>query len=269
LDDVSDDELVPGIQNPGIQLVKTSTTVPNRYSYVGDVLTYDLAVTNTGNVTLVNVAVSDPQATVVGSPIASIAPGQTVTITANYTVTQTDINAGQFLNIATAIGKYTNALGDTLTVNDTDDELVPGLIPDVTPVITAVPNVMQGLTEFNLTVRVTELNEVATNGQIIVRIPKDVRLTFKHAFDQGLTQLGSVMLMNSQWSYSQDASFHIFTSNTSITGGMFSTFGFVAIFDPGSTKGVYTITSQIDGGSGGEVRINNNVDSEKLDYFIE
>jgi large repetitive protein len=269
LDDVSDDELVPGIQNPGIQLVKTSTTVPNRYSYVGDVLTYNLAVTNTGNVTLVNVAVSDPQATVVGSPIASIAPGQTVIRTASYIVTQPDLDAEEFINIATAIGKYTNSNGDTLTVSDSDDEMIPALIPDVTPVITAVPNVMQGVTEFNLTIRVTELNHVATNGAIIVRIPKDVRLSLKNGFEQGLTQLGAITLMNNQWSYSQDASFHIFTTNTSISAGMFSTFGFIAIFDPGSTKGVYTVTSQIDGGSGGEIRINNNVDSEKIDYFIE
>jgi hypothetical protein len=53
-----------------------------------------------------------------------------------------------------------------------------------------------------------------------------------------------------------------------ITAGGFSYFGFNARWDSGQTKGVYTITSQIVEGSGGEIRTNNNVDAEKLDYFI-
>ena len=36
----------------------------------------------------------------------------------------------------------------------------------------------------------------------------------------------------------------------------------------GQTQGKYTITSQIIAGSGGENRIDNNVDAEVLDYFI-
>jgi hypothetical protein len=141
--------------------------------------------------------------------------------------------------------------------------------PDVTPVVTALPNVMQGITDFNLTVRVTELNSVTTNGLITVKIPKDIRMTFSSPYNPSLTELGPVSLNNNLWSYSQDANFHIFTSSSAIEGGGFSTFGFVARFDPSNAKGVYTLTAQIEGGSGGEIRIDNNVDSEKLDYFIE
>jgi uncharacterized repeat protein (TIGR01451 family) len=269
LDDVSDDEVVNAIQNAGIQLVKTSTTVPNRYSYLGDILTYSLAVTNTGNVTLTNVVVSDPVAVVSGSPIASLAPNQTVNLTATYIVQQTDLNNGQFVNVATATGNYTDLNGDPQSVSDTDDETIPAVIPDVTPVITAIPNVMTGKTEFNLTVRVTELNSINTNGLITVRIPKDARLSFKVPYNPSLTILGNIPLNNANWAFSQDAANYIFTSTTVITAGSFSTFGFVAEFDPGFTKGVYTLTSQIASGSGGEIRIDNNVDSEKIDYFIE
>jgi hypothetical protein len=128
---------------------------------------------------------------------------------------------------------------------------------------------MTGKTEFNLTVRVTELNSINTNGLITVRIPKDARLSFKVPYNPSLTILGNIPLNNANWAFSQDAANYIFTSTTVITAGSFSTFGFVAEFDPGFTKGVYTLTSQIASGSGGEIRIDNNVDSEKIDYFIE
>ena len=83
-------------------ITKTSTTTPNTYDAVGDVLTYDLVVTNNGNVTLTNIIVSDPIATVTGSPIATLAPGASMTLTASYTATQNDLNAGSVYNTATA-----------------------------------------------------------------------------------------------------------------------------------------------------------------------
>jgi hypothetical protein len=141
--------------------------------------------------------------------------------------------------------------------------------PDVTPVITAIPNVMQGVTEFNLSVRVTELNDINTNGLITVRIPKDSRLSFKEAYDPSKTMLGATPVNNADWSFTEDATNYIFSSTVVIPAGGFSTFGFIAEFNPGNTKGIYTITSQIDSGSGGEVRIDNNVDSERIDYFID
>ncbi len=47
--------------------------------------------------------------------------------------------------------------------------------PDVTPTITVNPNVMNGVTEFSLIVRITELNMENTSGTITVNIPKDSR----------------------------------------------------------------------------------------------
>ncbi|MEI8049697.1 MAG: hypothetical protein WCI92_20165, partial [Bacteroidota bacterium] len=141
-------------------------------------------------------------------------------------------------------------------------------VPDITPVITAIPNVMHGATNFNITVRVTELNVVNTNGLITVRIPKDTRWVLNGPFNQSLTILGSIPVSNAVWTYSEDGSYHIFTTNSVITAGSFSTFGFAATFNPGYTRGKYTIISQIESWSGGENRISNNVDAEKLDYFI-
>jgi hypothetical protein len=145
-------------------------------------------------------------------------------------------------------------------------------VPDVTPVITVLPNVMQGVTNFSLTVRVTELNQQVTEGVITVLIPKDTRWSVGGAgFNTTATAIGGVTVHNSSWSYNgSDPTYHIFTTTngTSITSGGFLTFGFDAVWNAGQTKGVYTITSQITSGSGGEVRIDNNVDAEKIDYFI-
>lgn len=137
---------------------------------------------------------------------------------------------------------------------------------DLTPIITVSPNIMHGITNFNLTVKITELKQVNTNGNIIVRIPKDVRWGF--TYDPNLTNIGGVPLNNSIWSYSSDIDNHIFTSSSVINAGNFSTIGVNATWNAGQTQGVLTITSQIDSYSGGEIRIDNNVDAEKLDYFI-
>lgn len=143
-------------------------------------------------------------------------------------------------------------------------------LPDISPTITVTPNVMTGITKFNIIIRVTELNSVNTDGLITVIIPRDSRLTFDGSYDQALTMLGTTPLNNSVWNYvSTDPDFHIFTTTSVIPGGTFSTFGFRAQFDPGNTKGVYTITSQILSLSGGEIIVNNNADSEKLDYFAQ
>jgi hypothetical protein len=88
-------------------------------------------------------------------------------------------------------------------------------------------------------------------------------------YDPTAITIGAIPVDNADWLYDDtDPNYHIFTTTVVIEAGGFSTFGFAATFDPKATKGVYTITSQIISYSGGENRIDNNVDAEKLDYFI-
>jgi len=138
---------------------------------------------------------------------------------------------------------------------------------DITPTLIVSPNIMHGITSFNLTVRVTELNIINTSGSITVNIPKDSRWILPDGYVPSLTILGSTTLNNNVWSYSSNTINHIFTTSAVIPAGGYSTFGFRVTFNPGSTKGFYSITSQIVSGGGGEIRVNNNVDSEKIDYF--
>ncbi|MDU8913912.1 hypothetical protein RXV88_21900, partial [Aestuariicoccus sp. MJ-SS9] len=105
----------------------------------GDVITYGFTVENTGNVTLTNVTLSDPGVSVLGGPIASLAPGavDSTTFTATYAITQADIDAGNYLNTAEVSG--TTPAGGT--VSDTDDHDEPlGAVPaaTITKSVTAV-----------------------------------------------------------------------------------------------------------------------------------
>ena len=105
-------------QNAAIALDKSSTlpTVAagllSSASDVGDTIEYSFEVKNVGNVTLTNVSVTDPLITAapnngtINCPtgVASMNPGDTVTCTATYTLTQPDIDAGMVGNMASATG---------------------------------------------------------------------------------------------------------------------------------------------------------------------
>ncbi len=80
----------------------------------GDTLTYQFVVTNDGNVTLSGVTVSDLlpgiSAITCGAFSGTLAPGQSVTCTATYTVTATDVNVGAITNNARTTGTAPNGL---------------------------------------------------------------------------------------------------------------------------------------------------------------
>ncbi|MER7847843.1 LPXTG cell wall anchor domain-containing protein [Kitasatospora sp. NPDC096077] len=101
---------VPNTPEPALTIVKSAS--PTTVSAVGQVVTYSYLATNTGNVTLTNITVTETAFSGTGTPpaiscpagAASLAPGASVTCTATYTVTQADINAGSITNTATATG---------------------------------------------------------------------------------------------------------------------------------------------------------------------
>ena len=71
---------------------------------VGELITYTFVVTNTGNVTLTNVTVTDPLPglSTITCDATTIPVGGFITCTATYAVTQADIDAGFVYNLATA-----------------------------------------------------------------------------------------------------------------------------------------------------------------------
>ena len=87
-----------------MSLAKTASVTS--YSAPGTPITYSYKVTNTGNVNLNSVSVTDPQPglSAVSCPNASLAPGAFETCTATYTTTQADVDAGSISNTGTASG---------------------------------------------------------------------------------------------------------------------------------------------------------------------
>jgi hypothetical protein len=75
------------------------------YSAVGNVISYKYNVTNTGNVVITGLTVTDDKATVTLDK-NTIQPGESANGTATYAITQQDIDAGSVTNIANATGTY-------------------------------------------------------------------------------------------------------------------------------------------------------------------
>lgn len=93
---------------PGISVAKTVN--PVTVTAAGDAVTYSLAVTNTGNVPLNGITVTDQGFTGTGTPprifcpTASLAPAGTERCVGSYIATQSDIDTGTVSNTATASG---------------------------------------------------------------------------------------------------------------------------------------------------------------------
>ena len=100
-----DDELTtPVPQAPSLKTVKelTSNADGDQSGNIslGDVLTYTVTVTNTGNTTLTDVTATDNRITPGMTTCSSLAPGQECILVGTYTVTVDDILAGKIVNTA-------------------------------------------------------------------------------------------------------------------------------------------------------------------------
>ncbi|MFP2994971.1 gliding motility-associated C-terminal domain-containing protein [Spongiivirga sp. MCCC 1A20706] len=143
---ISDTAVTPVDAVLSLELVKQGTYVDantNGITDVGDEISYTFVVTNTGNRTLNNITINDLNADVVvsGSPI-NLNAGETnnSNFTAQYSITQADIDAGFFENTAIASADEVDSpnavsnvpliqtFGITLEKNDTFDAGPDGII---------------------------------------------------------------------------------------------------------------------------------------------
>ncbi|XWL01970.1 SpaA isopeptide-forming pilin-related protein [Macrococcoides goetzii] len=109
---------VPTQLSPLIKLEKTTTATQVKE---GDKVTYNFVVTNTGNTTLKEVVLNDPM---LGGNVSlqktTLAPGETTSGTATYTVTTDDMAKDAIKNTATVNGKDSKGTN----VTDNDDAIV-------------------------------------------------------------------------------------------------------------------------------------------------
>ena len=121
-------------KSPAITVVKSITSTG---PYVlGDTISYNIVVTNTGNVTLNNVSITDPAAVLGPCPVtATLAVGATKTCTASHVVVAADVTSGSFTN--TGIGDS----DETTPVSSSVSSIItaPTIIPPVIPVTGGTP----------------------------------------------------------------------------------------------------------------------------------
>ena len=116
--------IVVAAQMPSIAIVKTATAVDeNRdgFATVGETIRYNFRITNTGNVPLTNITITDllPGLVLTGGPIALLAGQEdSNSFVGIYKITQTDANNEEVINRATVSG--TSPLG--VVVKDLSDQ---------------------------------------------------------------------------------------------------------------------------------------------------
>ncbi len=127
-------------QTASVDLTKTAT--PTSGLFAGDTVTYTMTATNTGAVSLHDVLITDPMA---GLSALSCTPGSgstlvanaTMTCSATYTVTQTDVDAGSISNTATVESLAPNNVPVTDTASRT---ILAGETASLDLVKTATPS---------------------------------------------------------------------------------------------------------------------------------
>ena len=114
---------VPITQAPGLNVAKSSTT--NSITVAGQIVPYTFTVTNTGNVTLTGITVTDPKCTTApayGSGDTNndnqLQTTETWIYTCNHTVTQAEVDAGG--NLSNTVSANSNQ-----TSPDTDTNNIP------------------------------------------------------------------------------------------------------------------------------------------------
>ncbi len=132
--DCPDCTVTPLDNMPSIALIKTGVFTDENgdgFAQAGETIVYSFEVSNTGNVTITNIIITDPLVTVTGGPI-DLAPGESddTTFTAVYVITEEDVLNGQVENQALAIGQDP----DGSDVTDESDDNSP-LEDDITIIV--------------------------------------------------------------------------------------------------------------------------------------
>jgi len=127
---------------PSLGLVKSAAGDTVRRA--GDIVDYEFAVTNTGNVSVSDVEITETDFTGTGDDVVavcedvSVAPQETVVCTASYEVTQVDVDSGRIDN--TAVAGAVAASGDDVSSDPSSAAVVIGAAPGISLVKSATPS---------------------------------------------------------------------------------------------------------------------------------
>jgi uncharacterized repeat protein (TIGR01451 family) len=135
---VTADATVTFVSTPAPKLTITKTADTKTY-VSGQLINYSYLVTNTGNVTIANIAVIDNKLATVTCPETSLAPTASTTCTAAYTTVDADVTAGAITNKATVTGDPSAGTLDPVSDSLTVTAAGPAPAPKLTITKTADP----------------------------------------------------------------------------------------------------------------------------------
>ena len=165
----------PVVQVPALTLAKSTATLTTDADASGDItegdtLSYTITLTNTGDVALTNVVVSDPQLTPGSTTCASVAIGDTCVLSGTHVVTASEAQAGQVVNTANATSTEVPGPTDSNTVT-TPVVQVPALtLAKSTATLTTDADASGDITEgdtLSYTVTLTNTGDVALSNVIV------------------------------------------------------------------------------------------------------
>ena len=267
--DNNNQTVTPLTFSPAIDLVKTASV--NGTGAIGNIITYIFIIKNIGNTSLTNILIADPMEglTFFGNPIASLAPGAVAIAIATYTITQANIDTGSITNSASVIAKDPkgNDITDTSgTSNDSNTPTVTTTEPSV-PVLPDFASTIDigdlvfssaGATK-DFIVNISEINGAPSNGQMVLKIPKQSAFTITYEASTSIS--GSESVNNNDWMITEDPLFITVTLKSGVIIGMnsFSKIGFTIERKPNiPAQTSQSITVSIVNGSGLDSQSYNN-----------
>ncbi|MBD2752224.1 S8 family serine peptidase [Spirosoma validum] len=208
--------------------------------------------------------------TIAATPSLTISQGTSTTLTASGATSfiwSTGVSTASIVAAPTSTTAYsvTGTTGGCSSVASVTVTVIP--VPDLIPLIYFRPTTLYGTNDVTVVVDVVEILGTATSGLITVRLTKDSRMTL--SYPPTATSVNNRSVQNSSWTFESNSNpnYYIFTSTTPVSAGDKLSFGLTGVLTAGSSTGIVTLSSVILGTSGGEVRVNNNVDADKIDYF--
>jgi uncharacterized repeat protein (TIGR01451 family) len=164
---------------PALTLVKTAiyndVTAPTGANS-GDTVTYSFVITNTGNVTLTNLDVTDPMLVGLSCPQASLNVGASYNCSHVYTLSTSDLTTGKLEN--TAVVDSTAIIGGVVRVaRDRSGTLGTNNTPTVTPLVIPKATLNKSVNKSTaavgdtLTFKIAATNVVLSPAQFVDTLP--------------------------------------------------------------------------------------------------
>ena len=176
-------------------------------------------------------------------------------------------------SVGTHVATITSITIDGCTLQLTTNNsatLIVKPAPDLSPVIYVAPSTQYGPSTFTVVVDVFELNGSPTNPKRALKVYVNKQSLVKLTFDDMAMMVGGKTVQNSAWSFDDsDEFFYIISTNTVISGGDQLSFGLLGELTPNSTSGIFSVGATIIPLSGGELKLTNNIDVDRVRYFAQ